>query len=220
MGNENHNMNRVRISTLAFKGEINMRKLKTTNKVNHSIKKNKKYLGFMCAGLFGILGMAQVSQVAHANNDVVTSTTVEGILEEVPFVKDVDALKADIQAQYGTTDELQVIYEDERIKEELNPVTGDYIYTDKINDFTMTYNEYELTEEEEMLSKMTVEEQIAYQKQQIKEQYGTENKFVVTEEDENYKEEINPATGDYRVTDKLTGFVHTDNYFDVLENVK
>ncbi|MBP3914661.1 hypothetical protein [Clostridium sp.] len=65
-------------------------------------------------------------------------------------------------------------------------------------------------------SGVSYEEKLEYvnrEKAEFQAEYGTEDKFKVTHEDESVKEEVNGATGDVRITDKETGKVTVDNFY-------
>ena len=64
---------------------------------------------------------------------------------------------------------------------------------------------------------MSLEEMIELQKEEFKQEYGTEDKFQTVYEDDELKEEVNGATGVVRYTDKTTGEVEEYNYFEELE---
>ncbi|WP_235667295.1 hypothetical protein [Clostridioides difficile] len=54
-------------------------------------------------------------------------------------------------------------------------------------------------------------------KRDFQEEYGKEDKFNITLDDEFTKEEVNGAKGIIKTTDKETGEVIVYNYFDELE---
>ena len=61
---------------------------------------------------------------------------------------------------------------------------------------------------------MKEEDYLAQAKAGFQEEYGTENQFKTTYEDESVKEEVNGSTGDIRITNKGTGEVETGNYYE------
>ena len=63
---------------------------------------------------------------------------------------------------------------------------------------------------------MSDKEYVDYIKKEFQKEYGTENKFKVTYEDEYEKEEVNGATGEIKITDKETKEVFSYNYFEEL----
>lgn len=64
---------------------------------------------------------------------------------------------------------------------------------------------------------MTEEEYTKFLKEDFKETYGTENKFKTTYEDDHVKAEVNPATTEFKVTNKATNGVDSYNYFESLD---
>ena len=56
-------------------------------------------------------------------------------------------------------------------------------------------------------------EYVNNEKAEFQEEYGTEDKFKLIYEDEFFKEEVNGATGEIRITDKETGKVTVDNFY-------
>ena len=56
-------------------------------------------------------------------------------------------------------------------------------------------------------------------KEVIKEQYGAENEFKTVYEDNDVKEEINGATGQYKLTDKKSNEVNEYNYYSEFDEL-
>lgn len=56
-----------------------------------------------------------------------------------------------------------------------------------------------------------------YLKEEFQKEYGKENEFKITHEDNEIKEEVNGATGEIKTTDKKTGKVEWFNYFKDIE---
>ena len=61
-----------------------------------------------------------------------------------------------------------------------------------------------------------LEKEIKETKQYIQDEYGTDNEFQTVYETETEKEEINPVTGEDRITDKKTNKIEVNNYFEQL----
>ena len=82
----------------------------------------------------------------------------------------------------------------------------------------------EYTGYEGTISLEELKQQVEETKNLIREQYGTENKFQILYEDSDVKEEINGATGEYKLTNKGNNKVSEYNYFNeldqVIENIK
>lgn len=57
--------------------------------------------------------------------------------------KEVEQIKKDIQAKYGTENELKVVSNDGHVVQELNPATGDYKLTYKDENTSCSYNYYD-----------------------------------------------------------------------------
>ena len=57
--------------------------------------------------------------------------------------KQVEQIKKDIQAKYGTENELKVVSDDGHVVQELNPATGDYKLTYKDGNTSCSYNYYD-----------------------------------------------------------------------------
>ena len=73
---------------------------------------------------------------------------------------------------------------------------------------------YQLGEDESVAD---LEKEIQETKQYIQDEYGTDNEFQTVYETETEKEEINPVTGEDRITDKKTNTSVVNNYFEQLE---
>ena len=73
---------------------------------------------------------------------------------------------------------------------------------------------YQLGEDESVAD---LEKEIKETKQYIQDEYGTDNEFQTVYETETEKEEINPVTGEDRITDKKTNKIEVNNYFEQLE---
>lgn len=73
---------------------------------------------------------------------------------------------------------------------------------------------YQLGEDESVAD---LEKEIKETKQYIQDEYGTDNEFQTVYETETEKEEINPVTGEDRITDKKTNTSVVNNYFEQLE---
>lgn len=140
-------------------------------------------------------------------------------------------LKEDFRKTYGNENKFETTYEDDHVKAEVNPYTTEFRVTNKATNGVDSYNYFESLDERLKVSQMTEEEYCDYLKNQggkereaFKRQFGNENKFIITYEDENTKEEVNGSTGECRVTIKDTGKVNEYNYFDIYdeegENVK
>ena len=56
--------------------------------------------------------------------------------------KQVEQIKKDVQKRCGTENKLKVVYENDEVKQELNPVTGEYRLTDKETNESISYNYY------------------------------------------------------------------------------
>jgi len=121
--------------------------------------------------------------------------------------------KAEFQAEYGTENKFKLIYEGDYFKEEVNGATGEIRITTKSGEVQML-NFFNDLEEELKASQMSEEEYLAQEKVKFEKEYGTENKFKVTHEDEEIKEEVNGATGDIRITYKETGKVEKGNFYE------
>ena len=122
--------------------------------------------------------------------------------------------KAEFQEEYGKEDKFKLIYEDEFFKEEVNGATGEIRMTTTSTGEVQMLNFFNDLEEELKASQMSEEEYLAQEKVKFEKEYGTENKFKVTHEDESVKEEVNGSTGDVRITDKETGKVTVDNFYE------
>lgn len=122
--------------------------------------------------------------------------------------------KAEFQEEYGKEDKFKLIYEDEFFKEEVNGATGEIRMTTTSTGEVQMLNFFNDLEEELKASQMSEKEYLAQEKVKFEKEYGTENKFKVTHEDESVKEEVNGATGDVRITDKETGKVTVDNFYE------
>lgn len=72
---------------------------------------------------------------------------------------------------------------------------------------------YQLGEDESVAD---LEKEIQETKQYIQDEYGTDNEFQTVYETETEKEEINPVTGEDRITDKKTNKIEVNNYFEQL----
>lgn len=72
---------------------------------------------------------------------------------------------------------------------------------------------YQLGEDESVAD---LEKEIKETKQYIQDEYGTDNEFQTVYETETEKEEINPVTGEDRITDKKTNTSVVNNYFEQL----
>lgn len=72
---------------------------------------------------------------------------------------------------------------------------------------------YQLGEDESVAD---LEKEIQETKQYIQDEYGTDNEFQTVYETETEKEEINPVTGEDRITDKKTNTSVVNNYFEQL----
>lgn len=72
---------------------------------------------------------------------------------------------------------------------------------------------YQLGEDESVAD---LEKEIKETKQYIQDEYGTDNEFQTVYETETEKEEINPVTGEDRITDKKTNKIEVNNYFEQL----
>ena len=125
----------------------------------------------------------------------------------------VNRKKAEFQEEYGTEDKFKVIYEGEYFTQEINGATGEGRATTKSGEVFIS-NYFEDLEEELKASQMSEEEYLAQEKVKFEKEYGTENKFKVTHEDEEIKEEVNGATGDIRITYKETGKVEKGNFYE------
>ena len=121
--------------------------------------------------------------------------------------------KAEFQEEYGTEDKFKLVYEGDYFKEEVNGATGEIRITTKSGEVQML-NFFKDLEEELKASQMSEEEYLAQEKVKFEKEYGTENKFKVTHEDEEIKEEVNGATGDIRITYKETGKVEKGNFYE------
>lgn len=73
---------------------------------------------------------------------------------------------------------------------------------------------YQLGDDESVAD---LEKEIQETKQYIQDEYGTDNEFQTVYETETEKEEINPVTGEDRITDKKTNTSVVNNYFEQLE---
>lgn len=64
------------------------------------------------------------------------------VLSQENIQKEVDQIKKDVQKRCGTENELKVVYENDEVKQELNPATGEYRLTNKENNESISYNYY------------------------------------------------------------------------------
>lgn len=62
-----------------------------------------------------------------------------------------------------------------------------------------------------------LEAEIKETKQYMQDEYGTDNEFQTVYESDTEKEEINPVTGEDRITNKVTNKVEVNNYFEQLD---
>lgn len=146
-----------------------------------------------------------ITGIARLTDKETGETEEYEVFGEVELFTKEEFLK-ELQEEYGTEDRFFLEYEDEKTKEEINPITGIVRSTNKESG---EVEEYDAFEDFEPLTK---EELL----QALQEEYGTENRFYLAYEDEETKEEINPVTGVSRLTDKETGEVEE---YSLLEDV-
>lgn len=203
-----------------------MKKPEMINRVRFILKNQRTYEGIVCIGIIGLIGVSQTVVSAYenkikavkellANQDYLeclqNSKTPNLTLEEY-----INNQKEQFHEKYGSENQFQTIFEDEIIKEEVNGATGVFRYTNKVTGDTNEVNYLEDLEQHLEFLKMTLEEQVNYQKEQFHKKYGTDNEFQTIFEDENIKEEVNGATGTLKHTDKVTGKVNEMNYLEEL----
>ena len=162
---------------------------------------------------------------ASANQINLDNTTLNTDKTEVEITYEnqeyVDFLKDEFKKEYGTENKFKTIYEDNYVKEEVNGATTEFKTTNKETKEVDSYNYFDtldqrLMNEEESIKHL--QEQIDKAKEDFQKQYGTENKFKVIYKDNNTIEEVNGATGEYKITDLRTRNVtDTYNYFDELK---
>ena len=93
-------------------------------------------------------------------------------------------------------------------------VTGELaIYNDEEDELS-NEDYYQLGDD---MSVAELEEIIKETKQYMQEEFGTDNEFQTVYETETEKEEINPVTGEDRITNKVTNKVEVNNYFEQLD---
>ena len=153
----------------------------------------------------------------ETNNSSETTT-----IEQSEYIKKYDEYineqKEKFHKAYGTEDEFEEIYQSEYMKEEINGATGDIKITNPTTgQVYQEYNYFNQLEEEKKIAQMTEDEYEKYLREDFQKQYGTENTFKVTNEDEYQKEEVNGATGDIKITDKETGKVEISNYYEDID---
>lgn len=89
-------------------------------------------------------------------------------------------------------------------------------YANAISSSSSSFNEWSAMTSDNSWD-MSSEEYTAYEKEQFQKDYGTEDKFQTTYENDRIKEEINGATGVIRTTDKKTGEVSDWDFFKALD---
>ena len=201
---------------------------KKTNKIAEMLKNNKKVLGFAFVGIMvgGALGStisnvhaSQLDGFDYSSDYDLGYTSIESSSDynNMSFEEMIELEKEEFQQEYGTEDKFQTVYEDDEFKEEVNGATGAIRYTYKATGEIEEYNYFEELEKDLAYSQMTDEERMAADKEEFQQEYGTEDKFQTVYEDDEFKEEVNGATGVVRYTDKTTGEVEEYNYFEELE---
>lgn len=94
----------------------------------------------------------------------------------------------------------------------------DVLY-DIADDQTLSSDVYDAYTYEEVMA-MTPQERRGLDEKELGQLLGQEDKFYKVFESTDTIEEVNPATGVYRWTDKLTGEVEEDCYYDMVEIVE
>ncbi len=105
---------------------------------------------------------------------------------------------------------------DEREKD-FEHITTEYMATQE-EDSTLDGQEY-LGVDEESLSPADLQKQADQIKKEIQNKYGNEDKLKVVSDDGYVKQELNTATGEYKLTDKETNESISYNYYDDLSQV-
>ena len=108
--------------------------------------------------------------------------------------------------------------------DDISDINKDQYLSEYIDEDFCTGEYEEYTGYEGTISLEELKQQVEETKNLIREQYGTENKFQIVYEDSDVREEINGATGEYKLTNKGNNKVSEYNYFkeldQVVENVK
>ncbi|MDA9430188.1 hypothetical protein B834_2720 [Enterococcus mundtii 1A] len=161
----------------------------------------KKFGVGLTLASMGLLSVGTIPSFADETNSEQEEYTIE-------IVESREEILKELQEEYGKENKFYLEYEDNKSKEEINPVTGKVKNTDKQ---TGQVEEYDIDEIGSDFQPLTREEIL----KELQEEYGKENKFYLFYEDNESKEEINPVTGKVKSTDKQTG--HVEEY-DVYDN--
>lgn len=176
-------------------------------------------IGIVMTMALAVIGAPTIKASALEPNNTADYDTT---LDMTPKQYYNEFLRDDFKNAYGNDNIFKTTYEDDHVKAEVNPYTTEFRVTNKATNGVDSYNYFDSLDERLKVSQMTEEEYCEYLKSQVgkereafKKQFGDENKFITTYEDENTKEEVNGSTGECKVTIKDTKEVIKYNYFDI-----
>lgn len=105
----------------------------------------------------------------------------------------------------------------ERAEESQTTATKDTKATEEYSS-TLTAEQYQSVDKEN-LSASDIQKQVEVIKEEIQKKYGKEDKLQVVSDDGHVVQELNPATGDYKLTYKDENTSCSYNYYDELNQV-
>lgn len=102
-------------------------------------------------------------------------------------------------------------------EEDYGPITTDYTNTQE--EYSTLDGQPYLGVDDESLSSADLKKEADEIKKEIQDEYGKDDKLKVVSDDGYVRQELNPATGYYKLTDKETNESISYNYYDDLSQV-